>query len=358
MHLFKDKDFGALLSFADILLIPQYSEIESRTAVDLTTELTTDIIISHPIIPTNMSTITELAMMRALHSTGGVAFCHRFMSSTSMINILRQANYEELAPIVMSIGVKDEDKHLADDLLSITTPDIWLIDIAHGDSKMVIDMIKFIKGLDRNPGLDSPSFKVIAGNVATGEGYLRLLDAGADAVRVGISGGSACTTRYITGHGMPTLASVIDCAKAKSNRKYNVPIIADGGIASSGDIVKALAFGADSVCVGNLIAGTSETPGNIIELPDGEYKEYYGMSSATAQERHKGGLRRSIAAEGIDKLVPYKGDTLTVLEKLLAGVRSGLTYAGAGNIQQLRENFQYSILNPGSITNKNNNWNN
>ena len=158
---------------------------------------------------------------------------------------------------------------------------------------------------------------------------------------------SACTTRLVTGSGMPTLASIIDCADASF--ETGVPIIADGGFKTSGDIVKALAFGASAVCLGNMLSGTSATPGEIIELPNGDrLKEYYGMSSKTAQDRAKNGKRRGIAAEGIEKLVPFKGDTEEVLLEILGGVRSGLAYAGAWNIPHLRES-EYITLSPGSM---------
>ena len=158
---------------------------------------------------------------------------------------------------------------------------------------------------------------------------------------------SACTTRIVTGHGMPTLASIIDCADV--SRETGVPMIADGGIKNSGDAVKALAFGASVVCLGNVLAGTSDTPGAVMELPTGKFKEYYGMSSATAQNRLKSGKRRGVAAEGIDKLIPYKGDTEDVLLDFVGGIKSGLAYSGVMDIHQLREEFEYIILSPGSM---------
>lgn len=239
----------------------------------------------------------------------------------------------------ISIGVKGEEinngwldhEHLA----------VVIIDIAHGDSDSVCKTIEEVKS--KYTHLD-----VIAGNIATRHGFLRMVDAGADAVRVGIGGGSACTTRMVTGHGMPTLASIIDCADA--SHKTGVPIIADGGFKTSGDIVKALAFGASTVCLGSMLAATSSTPGAILELPNGQFKEYYGMSSYTAQERHKDtGKRRGIAAEGIDRLLPYKGDTTELLSEILGGVASGLSYSGAFSIEELRESAEYTILTTGSM---------
>ena len=158
---------------------------------------------------------------------------------------------------------------------------------------------------------------------------------------------SACTTRLVTGHGIPTLASIIDCADV--SRETGVPMIADGGIKNSGDAVKALAFGASAVCLGNVLAGTSDTPGAVMELPTGKFKEYYGMSSATAQNRLKSGKRRGVAAEGIDKLIPYKGETEDVLLDFIGGIKSGLAYSGVMSLSQLREEFEYMILSAGSM---------
>jgi IMP dehydrogenase len=350
VSILSDKCLGSALSFDDVMLVPQYSEVPSREegVIDLTTNLTKTIKIKHPVIPTNMDTITETAMMLALNSTGGVAFCHRFMSDDRFLEIAKEV-HGQIKPSVLSVGVKDDDYLMVRRLAAYEClPDAILIDIAHGDSKMVMDMIKFIKGF---------KVQVIAGNVATGEGYLRLVDAGADCVRVGISGGSVCTTKYVTGHGLPTLASVISCSTARSAHGLNVPFIADGGIRNSGDIVKALAFGADAVCAGRIFAGSSETPQ---AKNNSGTMEYYGMSSEIAQQRHRNGLRRSIASEGICVSIDAAESkpTSDILDKILGGVRSGLTYSGAFNIEQLRQNFEYVTLEAGSFIQKNNNWGN
>jgi len=158
----------------------------------------------------------------------------------------------------------------------------------------------------------------------------------------------ACTTRLVTGHGLPTLASILDCEEV--SKQSGVPMIADGGFKTSGDIVKAVACGADTVCLGSMLAASSCTPGALLELPNGQFKEYYGMSSYTAQERHKeSGKRRGIAAEGIDRLIPYKGQTAELLEEITGGISSGLSYSGAWNITELRENAECVVLSHGSM---------
>lgn len=333
------------LSFDDVLLVPQHSNVPSRTDPVLDTQLTKNIKTRHPVVATNMSTITESEMMYDMWASGSYGFMHRFMSTEryeeQMNQFVKKCCCGPATPIrgIVSIGVKGEEisngwidnEHLAG----------VIIDIAHGDSDSVCKTIEEVK--TKYPHLD-----VIAGNIATRHGFLRMVNAGADAVRVGIGGGSACTTRIVTGHGLPTLASIIDCAEV--SHRTGVPIIADGGFKTSGDIVKALAFGASTVCLGSMLAATSSTPGALLELPNGQFKEYYGMSSYTAQERHKDtGKRRGIAAEGIDRLLPYKGDTSELLSEILGGISSGLSYSGAFNIEELRENVQYVTLTTGSM---------
>lgn len=333
---------GPALSFDDILLVPQHSNIESRLDVDISTKLTSKIKLDIPILATNMSTITEYEMMVTMFKAGGAGCLHRFMNTEDMCYNIKRAASEGVYPKIASVGVKDEDKNNIDVLLELDAhkPDVILVDIAHGDSDSVANMVRWLKQF---------SFEVIGGNISTREGYKRLYDAGVDAVRAGIGGGSCCTTRLVTGHGVPTLASIIDIAENNEILTKDVPLIADGGFKRSGDIVKALAFGADCVCLGGMLAATSATPGPLIDSPNGKFKEVYGMSSRTAQERHKGGLKRGIAEEGIDMLIPYKGDTTEYLEKLVGGIKSGLSYSGARNIQELRENFEYMVLSPGSM---------
>lgn len=334
------------LSFDDVLLVPQHSDVPSRQdpSLSLETKLTRNITIAHPVIATNMSTVTEHQMMSALGDTGSFAILHRFMSTEWYLAQLvqfKQAIYQrdlDARRAAISIGVKGEE--INDGWLNDPVIKVVVVDVAHGDSNAVVDTIKRVKK-------EYPHIDVVGGNVATRDGFKRIVDAGADGVRVGIGGGSACTTRLVTGHGIPTLASIIDCAEV--SHSTGVPMIADGGIRNSGDIVKALAFGASAVCVGGMLAGTSRSPGAVIKLPDGEFKEFFGMSSKAAQERYKGGKRRGVAEEGVEKLVPYKGETLEVLGEVLGGVRSGLSYSGAFNIPQLRENFEYVVLTPGSM---------
>ena len=327
------------LSFDDVLLVPQHSDVPSREDPSLKTQFTRNVEIQHPVISTNMSTVTEMDMIITMWRSGSYGIMHRFMT-TDFFKEQMHAIRNKMAwlPKAVSVGVKGEE--IDEGWLDYEDIQVVVVDVAHGDSDSVVSTIKRIKN-------EYPRIDVVGGNIATRDGFRRMVDAGADGVRVGIGGGSACTTRLVTGHGIPTLASIIDCAEI--SHSTGVPMIADGGIRNSGDIVKALAFGASAVCVGGMLAGTSASPGAVIKLPDGEFKEFFGMSSKAAQERYKGGKRRGVAEEGIEKLVKYKGETSEVLDEVLGGVRSGLSYSGAFNIPQLRENFEYVVLTPGSM---------
>lgn len=321
------------LSFNDVLLVPQYNEIESRSATDIETRLTNNINISHPICSTNMSTVTEFDMMKTMFKSGSAGFLHRFISREKVFDIVDKCAQEKIYPIVVSVGVKNEDYQLIDLLMSRTNkPDILLVDVAHGDSFYTIDVLKYIK---KNYSVD-----VIVGNIATGEAAIRAADNGANAVRVGIGGGSCCTTRLVTGFGIPTLQSIIDCSEAINKHNFDIPIIADGGIRNSGDCIKSIAFGASTVSLGALLAATSDAPGELVN----NKKKMYGMSS-----KYTGKVPKYAAAEGIINLLDYKGETIDVVSELLGGLRSGLTYCGCENFEQLRENAEYIILSSGSM---------
>lgn len=352
MKYFAERCIGTAFSLDDIMLVPQKSNVQSREYVSTNTSLTPRILLGHPIVSSCMSTVTELQMMLTMAKTGGIGFLHRFMEPKEILDILRA--FKEKAPgkpAVLPIGVKQEDYDLVESAFNegIDVAAV-LVDVAHGHSDMVTEIVKNIK--------KTYPVEVIAGNVAGPDGFCALAEAGADAIRVGVSGGSVCTTRSVTGHGLPTLYSVALCAEVRNERYPDTRIIADGGVRTSGDIVKFLAFGADTVCVGNLLAATSDTPGAVLEIDGQKVKEYYGMSSKVAQDRLKGGLRRGIAAEGIDVLQAYKGDTTELVEKTVAGVRSGMAYAGAYDIDELRRNFEFVMLATGAINHNSTNWSN
>jgi IMP dehydrogenase len=234
------------------------------------------------------------------------------------------------------------------ELLMAAGCDLIVVDTAHGHSIRVLEAVKRIKTL-------SNRVQVIAGNVATAEGTKALIDAGADAVKVGIGPGSICTTRIVAGVGVPQLTAVMDCAKEAS--KHGVPIISDGGIKYSGDVVKALAAGASCVMIGSLLAGTDEAPGETYFYQGRTYKAYRGMGSIGAmargsadryfQQEVKDTLK--LVPEGIEGQVPYKGPTEGVLHQLVGGLRAGMGYLGAKDLPDLQERARFIRVSPAAI---------
>lgn len=319
---------GVGLTFDDVLLVPRYSEISSRMHPQLKTYITKNYMIDQPVITANMDTITESEMAQAMASLGGIGSLHRFMTELEQVaEIKKIQNYLQehhlSTPIAASIGVKEEGMRRADYLVDAGVQIITL-DIAHGDSIMMYETLDFLK--KKYPKID-----VIAGNVATAEGAKRMIEHGADAIKVGIGPGSMCTTRIITGHGVPQLTAIAQCVSAAL--KYNIPVIADGGIKNSGDIVKALAAGASSVMLGSLVSGTLETPGELT----GGMKQYRGMASKKAQVSWRGEMPQGMAAEGESTQIPCKGSVKNVIEELMGGLRSGMTYLGVDNLKEMSE---------------------
>jgi len=278
-----------------------------------------------------MVSVTEVGMAKEMARLGSFGILHRFLPEEKLLSSVSEIR--SCFPASVSIGVKREDYPLVDKILDIGI-NILLIDVAHGDCDAVINMIRY---------LQDKHVSIAAGNVATAEGAKRLLDEGIDALRVGLGGSSVCSTRYVTGHGMPTLQSIMDCAPVC--KSYGVPIWADGGFKTSGDIVKALAAGASCVTLGSLLAATSEAAGDW----ENGFKKHMGSSSKEAQELYRDGLKKGVAAEGIEKLVPFQGTTEEVVAALLGGIRSGLTYSGARTIAELQEKAIFRKLSYGAI---------
>jgi IMP dehydrogenase len=220
--------------------------------------------------------------------------------------------------------------------------DVLVVDSAHGHSVLVLEMVRNLKQR-------FPDMEVIAGNVVTAEGTRDLIEAGADAVKVGVGPGSICTTRVIAGVGVPQLTAIMDCAEVC--RQYGVPLIADGGVKYSGDIVKALAAGADSVMLGSLFAGTEESPGETVLYEGRTYKVVRGMGSVKAMQR--GSKTRylqfeeeaaKLVPEGVEARVPYRGALADYVHQLVGGVRSGMGYCGCRTIAELHEKAQFVLI--------------
>jgi len=240
----------------------------------------------------------------------------------------------------VAIGVHPEDQQRAAACLKFEA-DVLVVDVAHGHATYVLQMVKALKK-------EFPQVPVIAGNVATPEGVRDLVEAGANAVKVGVGSGSICITREVTGFGVPQLTAIMECSEL--GKTLGVPIIADGGIRISGDITKALAAGASTVMLGNLLAGTEESPGAAVIRDGRRYKIVRGMASLTANVARKEVERHAelepeewgeVVPEGVEAAVPYRGSVADILHQLVGGLRSGMSYAGANTLVELNENAEF-----------------
>lgn len=319
-----ERDRG--LTFDDVLLMPRHSEMNSRRAPNLESKVTKNFTIKTPIISANMDTVTEYQMALKMAELGGLGILHRFMSPEEQVNQVKLLKERKIL-VAASIGVKEDGMRRAD-MLADAGVDIFTIDIAHGDSVMMFETLDYVK--KKYPKID-----VIAGNTAMPEGVRGLIEHGADAVKVGIGPGSMCTTRIITGCGVPQLSAVAMCVLEA--RKHNIPVIADGGIKTSGDIVKAFAAGAQTVMLGSMLSGCLETPGEI----EGGRKRYRGMASKDAQVSWRGELPTGMAAEGEARWVACKGSVENIIHELSGGVRSGMTYLNAYTIADINKNARF-----------------
>ncbi len=447
------------LTYDDVLLVPQYSDVDSRRTLSTKSWLTKKIPLQVPIVSANMDVVTESEMAITMAREGGIGMIHRFMTIAEQARQIQRVKKAESfivdKPITMTemhtvgdvkrvveetstggilivdkddklVGIvstrdllfeSDNDRPVTEimsrnvhtappgtslkqaeqllhehrveklplvdgngrvaglvtlkDIMKITQfekatkdakgrlsvgaavgvrdmemrrveavleagADCIVVDIAHGDSHMEIEMIRNIRS-------HFPGTQIIGGNVATADGTRRLIDAGADAIKVGVGPGSICITRIVAGSGVPQLTAVIDCAAAA--REYGVPIIADGGIRQPGDVAKALAAGAQTVMIGSMLAGTDESPGMIMTRRGHRYKASRGMASLEANiERNKregNDLTQEeiedYVAEGVEAAVPYRGRAREVLTQLVGGLQSGMSYSGAHTVEELQQ---------------------
>lgn len=323
-----------VLSFDDVILEPQYSELTTRKNIDTSVKasfLEKNLEFKIPIISSPMSTVTEEHMSNVMISQGGLGIIHRYNTIELQSKLLGYVEHRDYR--AAAIGVTGDYKERLSELVK-NGLSVVCIDIAHGDHILMEKAIEFIRN-------KYPHLFVIAGNVATGHAYKRLALAGAHAIRTSVGSGSICTTRIQTGHGIPTFQAILDCYAAKqdcldNNKDTSMPyIIADGGIKNSGDIVKSLAAGADFVMLGSMLSGTTETPGEIIEQEGKKFKRYNGMASKAAQKDWKGTYN---SIEGVSSFVPYKGTASQVINQIMSNVRSGMSYSGANTLQELINN--------------------
>jgi len=316
----------ANVCYDDVLLVPQYSDIESRTVLSTKNSLG-DIGLDLPIISSPMDTVTELDMLVAMEMNGGLGIIHRYNSVDDQSKLVKQAKVVEVNNVGAAIGVTGDYLERAQALVEAGA-NVLCVDVAHGHHSMMKTALASLRKVFGN------SVHIMAGNVATGEGACALAEWGADSVRVGIGSGAICSTRLVSGHGLPALQSIIDCVEAGCP----IPIIADGGIRTSGDIVKALAAGADFVMLGSMLAGTDQAPGQVFDAGNKKYKVYRGMASSEAQINWRG---KTSTPEGISTTIPYKGDVNTILADLKGGIQSGMSYSGARTINDLQAKAKF-----------------
>jgi len=360
-----DIQLPTALTFDDVLLKPRYAGF-SRSEIRLVTRLTKQIELQAPLISAPMDTVTESGLAIALAQAGGIGVIHRNLSIDDQAAEVKKVKARKLlvgAAVGSSSGFEERVARLAD-----AGVDTIVVDSAHGYAKQVIIAVSHIK---RHFNID-----VIAGNVATSEGAKSLIDAGADALRVGMGPGAICTTRIVSGMGVPQLTAIIETSKVA--QRHNVPIIADGGINYSGDMVKALAAGASTIMMGRKFAATVESPGKTTYLKPDEvparfksiingaeeyaFKIYRGMGSVGAMKQgmeissedefhgksyHNGDV---LVAEGVEGLVPSSGTVEELVAQMLGGVKSGFYYVGARTIPELWETAQFVRITQASLT--------
>jgi len=318
--------FKEAVCFDDVLLKPQYSDIMSRSDADIGGMLAGQYY-RLPLISSPMDTVTEEKMCIAMASSGGFGVIHRYNTVDEQQKMV-ESLYNKIDNIAVAIGVSDDFEHRARRCVA-SGAKILCVDVAHGHHVLVKSAIKILK---QDFG---DHIHIMAGNVATLDAFNDLADWGADSIRVGVGGGSICSTRTQTGHGIPTLQSVLDCAK--SDRE--AVLVADGGFKTSGDIVKALAAGADFVMLGSVLAATDESPGEKFTSAEGkQYKVYRGMASKEAQMDWRG---KTSSLEGVSTTIPYKGSVNFVLSELERGIRSGFSYSGAKSIIELQAKAKF-----------------
>jgi len=354
--------------FDDVLLVPQYSEIESRTKVDLSVSGFDDKVASLisgypdltcPIVGSPMDTVIGPISAALLDELGGFGILHRYCTIDEAVNSflkvveLRKTpenvslvtNYR-LPNVMVAIGATGDFLERANALYDAGCR-AFCIDVAHGHHSSV----KSALTLMRNKfGSD---IHIMTGNVATLEAFNDLADWGSSSIRVGVGGGSMCSTRIRTGHGIPTLQSVMDCGKSDRD----VYLVADGGIRNSGDAVRALASGADMLMLGSILAGHDESPGELVDEKGMTYKtkphagvplfkKFRGMASKEAQMSWRG---RVSVVEGESTMIPYKGSMRTTITEMLDGIRSGLSYSGARTIRELRGKARFVTVTPQGV---------
>jgi len=333
----KHDDIPLALSYDDVLLTPKYSKIGSRNDISLETRISPRITLQIPLISANMSDVTGVEMAITLAKLGGLGVIPRFLPPEMQADQINEVKKEKVL-VGGAVGARNGIMERAEMLVKAGV-DILFIDVAHGHMQKTLDATAKLKRVF------GKLVDIIAGNSATYEAADDLFKAGADGVKVGVGPGSICTTRIETGSGVPQISAIM--ASARAARKHKRFLIADGGIKQSGDVVKGLAAGASAIMAGSIFAGTDEAPGKLVIIEGKKYKTYNASTSLAEKLRHtkynKGEIETHYTKqiEGVESIVPHKGPLKDLIDKYTANLRSGLSYSGAKNIEELWEKASF-----------------
>ncbi|WP_368228695.1 GMP reductase [Aeromonas sp. R10-1] len=319
------------LGFKDVLFRPKRSTLKSRSQVSLTRQFT----FKHtqtrwqgvPVIAANMDTVGSFAMARTLASFEMMTAVHKHYSLAQWQTFVNETDPALLGNVMVSTGTSEEDFTKTRQILAMSSALRFIcVDVANGYSQHFVEFLRKIREA-------CPNHVILAGNVVTGEMVEELILSGADIVKVGIGPGSVCTTRVKTGVGYPQLSAIIECADAAHG--LGGQIVGDGGCTCPGDVAKAFGGGADFVMLGGMLAAHEECGGEIVEVDGEPFMKFYGMSSASAMDKHAGGVAEYRASEGKTVLLPYRGPVENTVRDILGGVRSTCTYVGASQLKEL-----------------------
>ena len=350
------------LTFDDVLLLPQYSEV-LPSETDISINLTSKINLKVPFLSSAMDTVTESRMAIAIARAGGIGIIHRNLNIRNQTKEVARVKKKKLI-IGAAVGTSKEDIDRAKSLIGAGS-DLIVIDTAHGHSHKVLKTLENLKKIIK-------STPICVGNIATSEAAIKLYNSGADIIKVGIGPGSICTTRMVAGIGVPQISAIMEVKKALKNKK--IKIISDGGIKFSGDIAKALAAGADAIMMGSIFAGTDESPGKKFKIKGKIFKKYRGMGSIGAMSSGSANRyfqknfkdKSKFVPEGVEGRVAYKGTVSKIIYQLKGGLRSSMGYIGAKNLSQISKNakfikitkagFYESMVHSVEMTQKNTNY--
>jgi IMP dehydrogenase len=317
------------LSYGDVLLVPQRSPVDSRSDVDLSTNVTPGLELQSPLVSAAMDTVTEAPLANALSDLGGLGVVHRFLDIDDQADHVRRVAHRG-GTVAGAVGINEAYLDRTEALVDAGA-DAVVMDIAHGHMERCLEAVERI-----DTEFDT---EIVAGNVVTPDAVEDLWEAGAGCVKVGVGPGSHCTTREVAGAGYPQLTAVSECADRA--HELGIHVMADGGIRTSGDAAKALMAGADSVMMGSFFAGTDEAPGRVVEVDGEQYKRSRGMASTEAASDRDDKQSDVTTGEGVEALTPYKGSVEPLVEEFLAGIRSGVSYCGGHTIPAGRENATF-----------------